>query len=136
MQRNFNAVEAGMAANLDPKSKRIPDSIISRSPEQAMQSDIELLAIDFAKKEPKMRDMILQDLHRAQNGLPEHAAEARKRLAKGGIPQNWPVEILALLEVRFAEAMMQVTGPDYQKDPKYKAFHNLFDESKKDSSVN
>lgn len=125
-----------MNARFEQKPERIPDSAISRSPEQAMQAEIELLAGNIAAKEPKMQVKIMHDLHLAQHGIKEQVAEARQRLSKLGISNSWPVEILAILETRVKEAKLGVTGPDYKNDPKYQEFNNLFKSDKPESSVN
>jgi len=107
----------------------IEPSPITRSPEQALQAEIELLAEGFAKKEPKMLKLIIHDLHAAQNGLPEHAAEARKRLAKQAVPESWPVELLAALESRLPDARLShgiEQGLSSQKTKGSDAFESLF----------
>ena len=117
-----------MNASLDPKSQRdngFSESIISRSPEQAIQAGIELFAMEFVKKDYKMQKLILHDLHLAQHGTAEQVAQARDRLVKAGVPKSWSVEVLSVLESRIKDASLQVKETDY-RDPKYSAFHNLF----------
>jgi hypothetical protein len=131
MTKYRNNLEAGANDRLDRKKtgedNSIPESMITRAPEAALEEEINLLVANFAERPEGMQEIILKDMNLALNGTEQQAAESRDRLDKAGIKKAWPKERLEKILDLFKASLGNKKGPDYKNDPKYKAFNDLFE---------